>query len=365
MRVMVAMSGGVDSSLAAGLMLEAGHEVVGLTMKLRDTTPEEQSGHGGSCCSPEDLMDARLVCDTLGVPHYVVDYRQVFHETVIEPFAQSYLRGETPNPCVRCNDHVKFATLLERAKALGADALVTGHYARITEEPDGFALRKAVDAHKDQSYFLFGIEQSALALTRFPLGELSKDEVRDKARAMGLPTWDKADSEDICFVPDNNYARVVEEIIEGSGHSVPAPGPIVHEDGRELGLHQGIHRYTVGQRKGLGVSSSERLYVLSVEQDTLRVGPASSLAAGGLEARECTWLVPPVEGLRRCEVRIRYRHKGAAAELLVDGERALVRFDAPQNAVAPGQAAVVYDGDRVLGGGWIRRALSVGEESRA
>ena len=210
MRVVVAMSGGVDSSVAAGLMVEAGHEVIGLTMKLRDTTPEEQRGQSGSCCSPDDLMDARHVCDTLGIPHYIVDYRDLFREMVIEPFANSYLLGRTPNPCVACNDHVKFAPLVERAQALGADLLVTGHYAQIVEDGTGhWVLRQGVDPQKDQSYFLFGIQQDAMRMTRFPLGTLDKDAVRDKAREMGLPNWDKADSEDICFVPNGKYADVV------------------------------------------------------------------------------------------------------------------------------------------------------------
>ncbi len=358
MRVMVAMSGGVDSSVAAGLMLEAGHEVVGVTMKLRDTTAEERAGRSASCCSPDDLMDARRVCDTLGIAHYVVDYRELFRQTVIEPFAADYLAGRTPNPCVRCNDHVKFAPLIERADMLGIDTVVTGHYARLDTDASGRRrLRAAVDAHKDQSYFLFGLDQSILKRVMFPLGGMDKDAVRAAAHTLGLPVADKPDSEDICFVPDGNYARVVEQTVA----EVPSAGPIEHIDGRTLGEHGGVHRFTVGQRKGLGVATGERLYVIGVDapRGAVTVGPRAALRAGGLRASGCNWIAgaPPPPG-QRAQIRIRYRHRGVAGEVMADGERALMRFDAPQIAVAPGQAAVVYDGDVVLGGGWIERALA-------
>ncbi len=370
MRVMVAMSGGVDSSVAAAMMVEAGHEVVGLTMKLRDTTAAERAGKGGSCCSPDDLDDARLVCDTLGIAHYTVDYRELFRRTVIEPFADRYLEGLTPNPCVLCNDHVKFSPLLERARALGADLLVTGHYAQVKDTPEGPGLFKAVDPGKDQSYFLFGIDPEALARVDFPLGTLAKDVVRDKAREIGLPNWDKADSEDICFVPDGDYAKVVEAVAGPDRR--PAAGAIVNESGDQLGTHGGVHRFTVGQRKGLGVAGSERLYVLSVDgpSDTVTVGPRARLRASGLVATGCRWFASP-EGRPRPSsgspslvARIRYRHPGVSCEVVLDGDRALVRFDSPQIAVAPGQALVVYDGDRVLGGGWITRALPAEESAQ-
>jgi tRNA-specific 2-thiouridylase len=358
MRVVVAMSGGVDSSVAAALMVEQGHEVVGLTMKLRNTTPEEKGGSKGSCCSPDDLMDARHVCDTLGIAHYIVDYREVFRTMVIEPFAQSYLLGRTPNPCVACNDHVKFAPLLERAKALNADLLVTGHYARSVQGADGlWELRKGLDHQKDQSYFLFGIEQQALSQTRFPLGDMDKDGVRDKAKAMGLPNWDKADSEDICFVPNGNYAKVIESVV--GQDRIPRPGPVFHADGRQLGEHQGIHNFTIGQRRGLGIASPDRLYVLEIdaERETVTVGAREALDAIGLRAERCRWIsgVAP-DGLQRLQTKVRYRHAGVFAAVVASDERALVTFETPEAAISAGQAAVFYDNDRVVGGGWIESA---------
>ncbi|MFN3197032.1 MAG: tRNA 2-thiouridine(34) synthase MnmA [Bradymonadia bacterium] len=361
MRVMVAMSGGVDSSVACGLMHEAGHEVIGLTMRLRDTTTFERGGQGGSCCSPDDIGDAAAVCDQLGVPHYVVDYRDAFKKAVIEPFAKSYLEGLTPNPCVLCNDHLKFSALLTRARALGADLLITGHYARSVEQGDRWTLRTAVDGSKDQSYFLFGIRQKALARTRFPLGDMTKDEVRAHAHRMGLAVADKADSEDICFVPDGDYAKVVEQTV--GADAVPGAGPIVNTEGKVLGEHQGVHHFTVGQRKGLGVAAGTRLYVLEVDGPgrTIVVGGAEGLLAGGLTANRCNWIsgLAPTSEVA-CTVKIRYRHPGVPAIVRPseDGRGVVVRFQAPQRAVTGGQAAVFYNGDEVIGGGWIDQALA-------
>jgi tRNA-specific 2-thiouridylase len=362
MRVVVAMSGGVDSSVAAGLMVEQGHEVVGLTMKLRDTTAEERAGRSASCCSPDDVMDARGVCDLMGIPHYTADYRDAFRRAVMEPFARAYLQGRTPNPCVLCNDHLKFAALLTRARALGADLLVTGHYARTWTDADGRVhLGVAADARKDQSYFLFGIAPEALARIRFPLGDMDKPAVRGHAKRLGLPIWDKPDSEDICFVPGGDYARVVEEILAESGAPPPPAGRIVDEAGRELGRHEGIHRFTVGQRKGLGVSRGEPLYVLGVDAASgdVRVGDADGLGASGLVARDCNWLVdPPSAEGRAVTARIRYRHAGVPARVHADGGGgARVEFETAVRAVSPGQAVVFYDGDEVLGGGWIERPI--------
>ena len=358
-RVMVAMSGGVDSSVAAGLMVEAGYEVIGLTMKLRDATPEERGGQKGSCCSPDDLMDARVACDVLGIPHYVIDYREVFKREVIEPFAESYLHGRTPNPCVNCNEKVKFAPLLERAVALNADYLVTGHYATIKENEHGQrALFRGKDRAKDQSYFLFGMSQSALDMTMFPLGEMVKDEVREHAKRMNLPNWDKADSEDICFVPQGSYADVVEKVV--GADRVPLPGPILNLAGEQVGDHDGLHHFTIGQRRGLRVASGERLYVVDIKPDerTLVVGPQSSLQAHGLKADGCHYRGHEhASGLHEITAQIRYRHRGESAKLFSRGSQAEVYFDAPLPAVTPGQAVVFYQGDEVVGGGWIEEAI--------
>ena len=358
MRVVVAMSGGVDSSVAAALMVEAGYEVIGITMKLRDTSPEEKHGSAASCCSPSDLRDARRVCDELGVPHYILDYREVFRTAVIEPFAQDYLKGLTPNPCVKCNDHVKFAPLMERAKQLGADYLVTGHYARVAQDEAGlFFLQQGLDAAKDQSYFLFGLGQAELSRLMFPLGSMDKDQVREKAKSMGISTWDKADSEDICFVPDGDYTKIVEKFAKPE--ELAGRGDVKREDGAVVGHHEGIHRYTIGQRRGLGLAAGERLYVTGLNSDTneVYVGPRKELEALGLQARDCKWSsgITPSTPFQ-CTVRIRYRHKGIQAEVIALGDRAIVRFEAPQLSVAPGQAVVFYRDDLVIGGGWIVEA---------
>jgi tRNA-uridine 2-sulfurtransferase len=358
LRVVVAMSGGVDSSVAAGIMVEAGHEVIGITMKLRDAEPDERTGSAGSCCSPSDLMDARRVCDDLGIAHYVLDYREVFRTRVIEPFAEDYLKGLTPNPCVQCNDHVKFAPLMERSQELGADYLVTGHYARIVQSPeDHYYLRRAQDLSKDQSYFLFGLGQTELSKLLFPLGGLDKETVRAKAKSLGLANWDKADSEDICFVPGGDYKKVVERIV--GPERLPGAGELVDSDGGALGEHDGIHRYTIGQRRGLGLTAGERLYVTAIDQasNQVVVGKREALLSGGLQARGCRWstgMVP--QGPVNCTVRIRFRHRGVTGEVVPVGDRALVRFDTPQLSVAPGQAVVFYQNDCVVGGGWIERA---------
>ena len=359
-RVMVAMSGGVDSSVAAGLMVEAGYEVIGFTMKLRDATPEEKGGQKGSCCSPDDLMDARVACDSLGIPHYVVDYREVFKAEVIDPFAESYLVGRTPNPCVNCNNEVKFAPLLERARALNADYLVTGHYAIIRENDRGErALFRGHDRAKDQSYFLFGMTQDALDMTLFPLGEMVKDEVREHARRLGLPNWDKADSEDICFVPQGSYADVVEEIVGET--RIPKSGPIVNLERERVGTHNGLHHYTIGQRRGVGVSSGDRVYVVGIEPETrtLIVGPRDALKSGGLRAERCRFRdIESSVGAHEVTAQIRYRHRGVTAQLIAKRDHVELTFAEPLDAVTPGQAVVFYRGDEVLGGGWIEEALS-------
>jgi tRNA-specific 2-thiouridylase len=361
MRVVVAMSGGVDSSVAAALMVEAGHEVVGLTMSLYDADPNAPPGRGGTprgrggtCCSPAEVDLARRACDQLGIPHYTVDERERFQTAVIDDFAREYLAGRTPNPCARCNEHVKFGPLLARARALGAEKLITGHYARIE---DG-ALLRAVDASKDQSYFLFAMGRETLAFVEFPLGTWTKQLVRQKARQLGLPNADAADSQELCFVPGGDHGEIVEARAQALGLELDAlaPGPVFDRDGALLGEHRGIHRVTIGQRRGLGISSDRPRYVLRVlpEQRAVVVGDEGELERTQIVVDDVRRLadLDEREGMT-AQVQVRHRSTPSSAIVWFDGSRAKVRFDMPVRAVAAGQAAVIYDGDRVLGGGWI------------
>lgn len=353
------MSGGVDSSIAAALLREAGHEVIGMTMRLYDASEDERRGRGGTCCSPAEVDLARRVCEQLDIPHYVVDERERFGQRVIDPFARDYATGRTPNPCTRCNQHVKFGPLLHRAAALGAAAMATGHYAR---NAFGVALHRAVDARKDQSYFLFSMGRDALRRTWFPLGGLAKHEVRERARALGLPNADAPDSQELCFVPGGDHAAVVERRLAALGLSTDAlrPGPVVDAGGAVIGEHDGIHRVTIGQRRGFRVRGTDRRYVLRVipETRTVVVGdadaPVSAIEVGELQRLG----LPDGDGEHR--VHVQWRHRGTAepATVHVSGARARVVFDAPVTAVASGQAAVFYRGDEVLGGGWIDRTLA-------
>ena len=348
MRVVVAMSGGVDSSATAAILKEAGHEVVGMTLRLWS---HEASATCGSCCSPDDVDDARAVAQQLDVPFYVVKAEELFRERVVGPFVDAYLNGRTPIPCVACNDVVKFGFLLHRARQLGAK-LATGHYARVVEQDGRFELLRALDEAKDQSYFLFTLGQAELKDVLFPVGGLSKAEVRRVALRHGLRTSAKKESMEICFVPDGDYASFVEKEA-----GPQPPGDIVSASGRVLGRHQGIHHFTVGQRRGLNVASTEALYVERVDAGSGRVivGPSSSIMRGDFGLIDPRWVAGEAPIERDLDVKIRHRHAGAVGRLLRDVDGGLkVVFAEPQRAVTPGQAAVLYDGTRVLGGGWIR-----------
>ena len=356
MRIVVAMSGGVDSSVAAALLARAGHEVIGLSMQLYDLSGRQREGQVrfGTCCTIDDLHDARRVAARIGIPHYIVNFERQFADTVVSNFVREYAGGRTPIPCVHCNGDLKFATLAERAGALDAEFVATGHYARIAQdEATGeYRLLRGLDPEKDQSYFLFTLDQAQLAHAMFPVGGLEKHVVREHAREMGLPVADKPDSHEICFVPDGDHAAFVDR--HGAG---AAGGEIRAVDGTVVGHHEGVHRFTVGQRKGLGLSSPIKLYVVGIDAaaQTVTVGPREALERATLDASGVNWIagVPPAAGTR-VTARIRHRHREAAASLAPGPDRTVhVTFDEPQHAVAPGQAVVFYSGEVVLGGGWI------------
>lgn len=368
-RVVVAMSGGVDSSVVAGMLHRQGYEVVGITLQLYDHGAAVRKT--GSCCAGQDIDDARRVCETLGIPHYVLDYESRFREAVIDNFADSYLAGETPIPCVSCNQTVKFADLLKTARELDADVLATGHYIRSRAENGKRSLFRPADADRDQSYFLFATTQEQIDYLRFPLGELTKDETRRLATEMGLIVADKPDSQDICFVPDGNYADVITKLRPDAALG----GDIIHVDGRVLGRHDGILRYTIGQRKGLGVATGEPLYVIKLDARTRRVivGPRESLGTRKLHLRDVNWLGDQVQGdLGENGIpvmaRVRSTRPPRRARLFGNTDAMVVELEDGEGGVAPGQACVLYDGEgagaRVLGGGFIDRTERTPETER-
>jgi len=352
MKALIAMSGGVDSSVAALLTVRAGYDCIGCTMKLFENGDANVSREK-SCCSLSDVEDARSVAHRLGMPYYVFNFTEEFRQRVIGKFVASYRAGLTPNPCIDCNRYLKFGGLFERAKVLGCDAVVTGHYARIGQKDGKYTLQKALDPEKDQSYVLYTMTQEQLQHTRFPLGELTKARTRELARENGFLNAEKPDSQDICFVPDGDYAAVIEK---HTGEQA-VPGNFVDRDGNVLGTHRGIIHYTVGQRRGLGVSLGDRAYVCAIDPktNTVVLGTDADLFRREVRVREVNWIAgEPPAGEMRCAAKIRYRHREQPACLVPLGaEEALLVFDEKQRAPTPGQAAVFYDGDIVLGGGII------------
>lgn len=363
------MSGGVDSSTVAAMLRAEGRDVIGLTLQLWDQNrlagkPGVPTRSTGRCCSLDDVYDARRVAETVGIPYYVVNQQERFEQDVVQPFVNDYLNGRTPIPCSLCNNHLKFDQLLRTARQIGADRIATGHYARNEYDParGRWILKRPADRSKDQTWFLFGLTQEQLARTLFPLGDLTKPEVREIARDSKLALADKPDSQEICFIPGGNYKQFIANYLDEQGRAMPdSSGELVTTDGKPLGHHEGIHNFTVGQRKGLGLTAPNPLYVLNIDAASNRVtvGPESELTSPILHVHRLNWIA--LSGLDkplRAQVKIRHVHDPAPALLEPtsgpDGaERVKITFDEPQRAITPGHSAVFYDGDEVLGGGWI------------
>jgi tRNA-uridine 2-sulfurtransferase len=352
------MSGGVDSSVAAAMLADQGHEVIGVSMQLYDQR-EGDTQRFGSCCTLDDLNDARRAAAAIGIPHYIMNFERQFQEHVVRNFVDEYVNGRTPIPCSHCNSDLKFATLLERARSFEAESLATGHYARVERDPatQRYLLKRGLDAAKDQSYFLFSLTQDQLARAAFPVGHLDKAAVRDYARARGLAVADKPDSREICFIPDGNYAGFVER---KTGGVAARDGALVNASGDVVGRHGGVHRFTVGQRKGLGLSAPLPLYVVGIDAqtNTVTVGSRQDLEKTTAVVGQVNWISGEAPaGPVRVAAQIRYKHQPAPATLTpLGGGIASLRFDTAQPAITPGQAAVFYDDDLVIGGGWIDRA---------
>src|SRR4051812_13472779 len=366
--IAVAMSGGVDSSTVAALLRDEGHNLVGLTMQLWNQrrlsdAPGMAESKAGRCCSLDDVYDARRVAETLGIPYYVVNHQDRFEQDVVRPFVSEYLSGRTPIPCSLCNNHLKFDQLLIVAKQIGAESIATGHYARNSYDParKRWILKRPADTTKDQTYFLFGLTQEQLAHTRFPLGEMKKPDVRESARAHGLNVLaDKPDSQEICFVPSGDYKQFIDAYLQEQGEELPdTSGELVTTSGEVVGQHTGIHNFTVGQRKGLGVATGSPLYVLEINGDKKQVvvGAGEDLYHSSMRVKRLNWIsIASLDAPMRVEVKIRHRHEPAAATIQMaadSSDEVAVTFDKPQRAITPGQAAVFYNGDEVVGGGWI------------
>jgi len=370
MKIAVAMSGGVDSSAAAAILQEQGHELVGFTMQLWDQRRGINVDENGDplpsrCCSLDDVYDARRVAEELCFPFYVLNLERDFERDVVQPFVSSYLNGETPIPCVSCNSRLKFASLDRLALSLGCEKVATGHYARVEFDAlnNRYKLLRGQNEQKDQSYFLWELTQAQLSRAMFPLGEMSKPEARDAARKHGLNgVSEKKESQEICFVPDGNYSGFIDRYLEAENATerLPGAGEIVDTNGRVIGRHDGIHRYTIGQRRGMGIANERALYVISIDADNNRVtaGPAEDLLSSEFTVAQVNWIAfdDPQEPVR-AEVRVRYRHTAAPATITpLENGRARIKFDEAQRAITPGQASVFYRGDEVIGGGWIVRS---------